>query len=263
MRFINSGLAAIMMSGLMVAPIAAFAQHHHDQGNGQQHAQPQHKQDSHESQGHGRGQGNGQQHAQPQHKPVSHESQGHGQSQGKAHRNVEVRREVTKPAHQRTGNPIYIRRQSNGDRTIQHHSRQDRDNQRQAWDRNQSQDWNRNHNRQPIVVQNYYHDSSWHSRGWYFQNRRNKQNEWRNLAIGAGLVGVLGLIKHDNTLFFAGAAGALYSVYRLNEDRRSENRELRARAYYFDKPYFVRDGELFRRQTVERDGQKYYRFCRS
>jgi hypothetical protein len=239
MRFLNSGLAAMMMSGLMVAPIAAFAQHHHDQGSGQQHAQPQHKQ-------------------------VSHGAQGHGQSQGKTHRNNEVRREATKPPYQRTGNPIRIQRQDYGNRTIQHHSRQDQNNQRLAWDRNQSQEWNRSRNRQrPIIVQNYYQDSSWHDREWYFQNRRNKQNEWRNLAIGAGLVGVLGLVKHDNTLFFAGAAGALYSVYRLNEDRHSENRELRARAYYFDKPYFVRDGELFRRQTVVRDGHKYYRFCRS
>ena len=249
MRFFNSGLAMMVMSGLMVAPISAFAQHHHDQGNGQ-HGQ--------------RDQGNGQ-HGQPQHKQQTRDQQTHRQTQVTTHRTTEVRRTVTKPPYQRTGNPIRVRPQSdwNGNRTIQHHSKQDWNNQRQ--DRNrQSQDWNRDHNRgRPVVVQNYYQDSSWHDRDWYFENRRNQQNEWRTLAIGAGLIGVLGLVEHDNTLFFAGAAGALYSVYRLNEDRHSENRELRARAYYFDHPYFVRNGVLFRRQTVERDGHKYYRFCRS
>src|SRR5579871_5895587 len=45
-------------------------------------------------------------------------------------------------------------------------------------------------------------------------HRQETKNEWRNIAIGSGALGVLGLLSHDNTLTFAGAAGALYSANR-------------------------------------------------
>jgi len=99
-----------------------------------------------------------------------------------------------------------------------------------------------------------YEDESHH--------RQQKKNEWRNIAIGAGALSVLGLLKHDNTLTFAGAAGALYSANRYEQDRRSQARIDRARAAYFSQPYFDRDGDHFTRKTVWRNGHKYYRFVR-
>ena len=92
--------------------------------------------------------------------------------------------------------------------------------------------------------------------------RQQTKNEWRNLAIGSGLVGVLGLLTKEPTLTFAGAAGALYSAYRYEQDRKSQSSLNRARAYYFSQPYFYRDGRRFDRRTVTKNGQRYYQFVR-
>ncbi|MGV3614443.1 MAG: hypothetical protein ACO1SV_03820 [Fimbriimonas sp.] len=93
--------------------------------------------------------------------------------------------------------------------------------------------------------------------------RQSKKNEWRNIAIGAGALGVLGLLKKDNTLFFAGTAGALYSLHRYEQDRKSQSKLARARASYFNKSYFYRDGKRYNRKTVYKGGKKYYRFVRA
>ncbi len=97
---------------------------------------------------------------------------------------------------------------------------------------------------------------------WRSHHRRQEQNEWRNLAIGAGAVGVLGALNHDDTLTFVGGAGALYSIYRYNQDRDSDDRRMRLRAMYFSHPYFYRDGDRFERRHVWRHGQEYYQFVR-
>jgi hypothetical protein len=94
------------------------------------------------------------------------------------------------------------------------------------------------------------------------QHRAQKQNEWRNIALGSGAVGLLGLLTHDNTLTFGGAAGALYSYYRYDQDRRSTDRQSRLRAEYFSRPYFYRDGVRYDRRTIWRNGQRYYQFYR-
>ena len=93
--------------------------------------------------------------------------------------------------------------------------------------------------------------------------RQQKKNEWRNIAIGAGALGILGLLKKDNTLFFAGTAGALYSLHRYEQDRKSQSKLANARAQYFSKPYFYRDGKRYERRTVYKNGKKYYRFVRA
>jgi hypothetical protein len=93
--------------------------------------------------------------------------------------------------------------------------------------------------------------------------RQDKKNEWRNIAIGSGALGILGLLKKDNTLFFAGTAGALYSAYRYEQDRKSQSKLSRARASYFSRPYFYRDGVRYNRKTVMKNGKKYYRFVRA
>lgn len=104
--------------------------------------------------------------------------------------------------------------------------------------------------RHPAPVRSLYHE------------RQETKNEWRNLAIASGLIGVVGLLEHDKTLVFAGSAGTLYSLYRYEEDRKSQSNLARARAFYFSKPYFVRNGHRYNRRTVTKGGQRYYQFVR-
>lgn len=93
--------------------------------------------------------------------------------------------------------------------------------------------------------------------------RQKTKNEWRNIAIASGVLGILGLLKDDSTLTFAGAAGALYSAYRYEQDRKSQSRIDRARAAYFSRPYFYRDGVRYNRRTVYKNGKKYYQFVKA
>jgi len=93
--------------------------------------------------------------------------------------------------------------------------------------------------------------------------RQDKKNEWRNIGIASGALGVLGLLKKDNTLFFAGAAGALYSANRYEQDRKSQSKLQRTKAAYFSRPYFNRDGYRYTRQTKWKDGKKYMYFSKS
>lgn len=92
--------------------------------------------------------------------------------------------------------------------------------------------------------------------------RQQTKNEWRNIAIGSGAVAILGLLSKDSTLTFVGAAGALYSAYRYEQDRKSQSRLDRTRAAYFSRPYFYRDGVRYDRRTVVKNGSKYYQFVR-
>lgn len=90
--------------------------------------------------------------------------------------------------------------------------------------------------------------------------RQQTKNEWRNIGIGSGLVALLGLLTNDSRVTFAGAAGALYSAYRYEQDRKSQNRVDRARADLFAQDHFYRDGRRYDRKTVYKNGQKYYQF---
>ena len=92
--------------------------------------------------------------------------------------------------------------------------------------------------------------------------RQETKNEWRNIALAAGALSIIGLINKDSTLTFAGAAGALYAAHRYEEDRKSQNRMDRTRAMYFSKPYFIRDGRRYERRIVWVKGKKFYRFVK-
>ena len=90
-----------------------------------------------------------------------------------------------------------------------------------------------------------------------------KTKEWENLAIAGGLVTLLGLLKHDGTVTFIGAAGGLYSLYRYEQDRKSTDRRARARAAVFSKGSFTRNGVRYTRRTVRKNGRTYYQFVRA
>jgi hypothetical protein len=56
-------------------------------------------------------------------------------------------------------------------------------------------------------------------------SRQNNKNFWRNAAIASGAVAAYGLTHHKDTLTIAGAAGAVYSGQRYEDDRRSQSRQ--------------------------------------
>jgi hypothetical protein len=110
-------------------------------------------------------------------------------------------------------------------------------------DRNRNQNWDRN-------------------RRTNDDNRQKTKNDWRNLAIIAGGAAAYGFIKNDPTIGFAGALGALYSLNRYEQDRKSQSAADRTRAHFFSQPYFERDGRRYERRLVTQNGQRYYRFER-
>jgi hypothetical protein len=93
--------------------------------------------------------------------------------------------------------------------------------------------------------------------------RQDKKNEWRNIAIASGGLAVLGLLSKDSTLTFVGATGALYSAYRYEQDRKSQSKLARARAAYFQRGSFTRNGVRYVRKTTWKKGKKYYYFARA
>lgn len=94
------------------------------------------------------------------------------------------------------------------------------------------------------------------------KHRQDMKNQWRNIGIGSAALGLFGLLKHDNTLMFAGAAGALYSANRYEQDRKSQSKIDRARAQMFSRRSFTRNGHTYVRHTVKKNGHTYYQFRR-
>ena len=93
-------------------------------------------------------------------------------------------------------------------------------------------------------------------------SRQKTKNDWRNLTIAGGGAALYGLLKHDPTITFLGAAGALYSANRYEQDRKSQSESARARASLFDRKYFERDGHRYERRETVKNGHKYYYFAR-
>ena len=93
--------------------------------------------------------------------------------------------------------------------------------------------------------------------------RQQKKNEWRNIAIGSGALGLLGLVKGNSTLAIAGIGGSLYSLNRYEQDRKSQSRIDRQRAEVFSRGEIRRNGHRYVRKTVNRHGHKYYQFVRA
>lgn len=63
-------------------------------------------------------------------------------------------------------------------------------------------------------------------------HRQKEKNNWRNLGIAGGAVGVAGLLTHNKTLAIAGLAGGGYSAYRYEKARKDQSRE---RSHYYSK----------------------------
>ena len=94
-------------------------------------------------------------------------------------------------------------------------------------------------------------------------HRQGKKNQWRNLAIGGGALGVLGLFTHNSTLTYLGLGGGLYSAYRYEQDRKSQSKLSQQRASLFNRSSFTHNGKRYVRKTTWKGGKKYYHFVRA
>lgn len=133
---------------------------------------------------------------------------------------------------------------------------------RNRWE-NRYDDRNRYNDRYRDDNRYRYNDNYRDYRNDEYRRREQTKNEWKNIGIASGVIGLLGLLNNDSRVTFAGAAGALYSAYRYEQDRKSQNRVDRARYDLFSQDHFYRDGRRYDRRTVYQGGQKYYQFvCR-
>lgn len=94
------------------------------------------------------------------------------------------------------------------------------------------------------------------------QNRQNTKNQWRNLAIAAGGAAAYGVIAKKPVIALAGVVGALYSLNRYEQDRKSQDSAARDRADLYSRSEYYHNGNRYERETVTQYGQKYYRFVR-
>jgi hypothetical protein len=90
--------------------------------------------------------------------------------------------------------------------------------------------------------------------------RQKSKNEWRNFAYAGGGVALLGLLTKDSRLTLLGSLGGLYSVWRYEQDRKSQSKTDRARAALYSQKTFVDNGYRYNRQTKWKNGKKYYTF---
>ena len=68
----------------------------------------------------------------------------------------------------------------------------------------------------------------------YWDRTRNDQknkNNWRNIAIGSGVIGLYGLTHHNATATVLGGLGAAYSANKYEQARRAQSQN--QRGYYY------------------------------
>jgi len=80
-----------------------------------------------------------------------------------------------------------------------------------------------------------------------------QKNDWRNLAIGAGVIAGHGLLNHNSTETLIGAAGAAYSAKRYEDSRKQQSTDNSYRARYHR-----RDGVVGNRKYYTYNGVRYY-----
>ena len=99
----------------------------------------------------------------------------------------------------------------------------------------------------------------WHNHSYYYDQAYSYpavvDNEWS--TIGGGVV-----LDRDPYVGFSGSYGSYYPTTSLNIDLGSSDRNRHARAQYFQRPNFWRDGTRYDRTTVTHNGTRSYRFVR-
>lgn len=94
------------------------------------------------------------------------------------------------------------------------------------------------------------------------RQRQKTKGEWQKAAYAGGALAILGQFNKDKTLSYIGAGTALYSLYRMQEDTKSQNRARRERAAFYNRSHYTRNGVRYDRKTVHKNGQTYYTFVR-
>ncbi len=92
--------------------------------------------------------------------------------------------------------------------------------------------------------------------------RQKTKGDWQKAANISGGAALLGLLTHNKNLTYLGAGTALYSTYRMQEDTKSQNRTRRARAAFYSREHYTKNGVRYDRKLVRKHGQSYYTFVR-
>lgn len=94
-------------------------------------------------------------------------------------------------------------------------------------------------------------------------NQRQKtKGEWQKAAYAGAAVALLGQLNKDKTASYIGAAGALYSLYRYDQDSKSQDKLRRQRAAFYKRSYYYKNGVRYDRKIVTKSGHKYYTFVK-
>ncbi len=92
--------------------------------------------------------------------------------------------------------------------------------------------------------------------------RQKSKADWQKTANIAGVIGILGQLNKDKTASYLGTGVALYSIYRMQEDTKSQKRTPRERAAFYNRDHYVKNGVRYDRKIVKKNGQKYYTFVK-
>lgn len=93
--------------------------------------------------------------------------------------------------------------------------------------------------------------------------RQKTKGDWQKAAYAGGALALLGQLSKDKTASYIGAAGALYSLYRYDEDSKAQGKLQKQRAAFYSRSSYTRNGVRYNRKTVTKNGQKYYTFVRA
>lgn len=155
----------------------------------------------------------------------------------------------------------------------QDQQRRDQQNRGNDWrDSSRDKNWNQGHNsdsrnnsRGQNWNQGHDYDSRNNDRGqnWNRGHDYDSHDEWRFLISTFGFLTDLNRLERDDTLYFDGDYGSYYPVYEYEQDCRSSNRLARARADFFARTFFIRDGHRFDRRVVTNHGERCYQFVRA
>lgn len=94
------------------------------------------------------------------------------------------------------------------------------------------------------------------------QQRQKTKGEWQKAAYAGGALAILGQFSKDKTLSYVGAAGALYSLYRYDQDSKAQDKYARQRAAFYRQSHYYKNGVRYDRKLVNKGGKKYYTFVK-
>ena len=92
--------------------------------------------------------------------------------------------------------------------------------------------------------------------------RQKTKGDWQKAAYAGGALAILGQFNKDKTASYIGAGVGLYSLYRMQEDTKSQNRTRRNRAVFYSREHYTKNGVRYDRKLVKKNGHSYYTFVK-